>query len=79
VSDVSSTRSKSRQTEVFRDAIDFKARKERGDRFFLVGPVGGVGRFNSVVTTEWVVTCLPHMKSGMERGRDFCTKNGRRV
>ena len=36
MSDVSSTRSKSRQTEDFRDAIDFSAGKERGDRFLIV-------------------------------------------
>lgn len=63
MSDVSSTRSKSRQTEDFRDAIDLRAGKELGDRFLSGRRVCGVGRFNSSGTTEWVVTCMEHMKS----------------
>ena len=35
---MSSTRSKSRQTEDFRDLIDFSAEKELGDRSFIVSP-----------------------------------------
>ena len=38
MSDVSSTRLKSRQTEDFRDAIDSSAGKEPGDRFLIVSP-----------------------------------------
>lgn len=32
--------------------------------------VGGVGRFNPAVTTEWVVTCMKAHEELMETGRD---------
>ena len=59
MSDVSSTRSKFRQTEDFRDAID-SALENSGEVFFAIGL--------SAVTTAWVVTRTQHMKSGMEPG-----------